>query len=125
MNKQRRRRSEQGSTLIEMVVSACLLMMTSLSLVYTYSSTGLVNHASQRDVAIQESMENLAETLVDVPYSDLLSWNGISVDRGDHRVTIAANQIEVGLIVVEYVATDDHTGTVLHRVATYRSELGS
>lgn len=116
---------QAGSTLIETVVAACLLMMTSLSLVYSYSSTGLANRLSERDLAVQVSIETVAESLLDVNYRDLLSWNGIAVDRGDHTVTVAANNSAVGLIVLELVATDDATGTVVGRMATYRAEAAS
>ena len=115
------RRGEEGFTLIEVLIASAVMLVTSLSLAAAFSATGLSSRSSDRAVAIQTSFESTMSGLEEVPYHELLSWNGTQVDRGDHRVEILTRRIEVGLVLVEMTAVDDGSGRVLARLATYRS----
>jgi Tfp pilus assembly protein PilV len=110
-----------GFTMLEVMIAASFLMMTSLSLALSYSSTGLASRQSDRSVTVQSSLESTMETLGDVNYSQLLSWNGISMNRGDHVITVGTNQVGLGLILVELVVTDQNSGALIGRLATFRS----
>lgn len=112
---------EAGFTLVEVVVSLALVLLTSLSMVYTFTSAGSASHSADRAVAVQLSLEDTVQVLDDQPFEQLLTWNAVERDYGDHTVTIAANLAQVGLVMVELTATDDRTGTVLGRLASYRA----
>ena len=116
-----RRRAAAGFTLFELVVAVTILVLTSLSLAYAFSSSQLASERTDRAVAVRTSLETVYENLSDVAYDQLLLWNGVRVDRGDHSVTVSAALVQVGLVVVELTVTDDRTGAVLARLATYRS----
>jgi prepilin-type N-terminal cleavage/methylation domain-containing protein len=110
-----------GFTLLELLIAVSVLMLTSLSLAYAFSSSQLASERTDRAVVVHTSLRTVYEDLADVPYGQVLSWNGVQVNRGDHNVTVSANQVQVGLIVVEFAVTDARTGAVLARLATYRS----
>ena len=116
------RRGEQGISLIEVLIAATLLLLTSMSMAFAFGSTGLASRTSDRELATLESLESTLEILRDQPYSQLPTWNGNQIQRGDHVVTIAANVVDVGLILVELVVTDSKTGSILSRISTYRAE---
>jgi hypothetical protein len=103
------------------MIAVCVLTLSSLALAHAFSASTMASRDSDRTVAVQSSLQTTYENLADVPYDQLLAWNGIVVQRGDHVVTVAANLVQVGLIEVELTATDARSGAALGRLATYRS----
>ncbi len=122
VGRRRGRRRSQGIALVEILIAVGVLVMTSLMLAYAFTSAGLSSKMTDRAVVAQASLASVVESVADVPYDQLLSWNGIASDRGDHTVTINANLAQVGLIVVEVTVRDDRTQAVLARLATYRAQ---
>ena len=114
-------RGQAGFSLVEVMFATAFIVISSVSVIYAYTSTSLASKMADRSVASQDSLQAVGESLQDIPYDQLLAWNGIIVDRGDHSVNVFANQVGVGLIMLEFVVTDDQTNTVLDRLATYRS----
>jgi hypothetical protein len=115
------RRRRAGITLVEVLLATAILLLTSLSLAYAFSSTSILSRGSERSVAAGASLENVRESLAEVPYAELLSWNGVQVDRGDHAVVVTTSVVQIGLILVEIRAVDERTGVELGRLATYRA----
>lgn len=115
------RRRVRGMTLVEVILATGILLLTSLSLAYAFSSTELASRSSERALVARASIESVAEGIADVAYTDLLSWNGVVVARGDQSVTVATSLVQVGLILVELRVIDGQTGAVLARLATYRA----
>lgn len=114
---------EAGISLIEVLVCAVLLVLTCLSLVHAYTALSRSSKQSARALVVAGSIDAVSAAVVDVPFDQLLAWNGTRMDRGDHSVNVATNLLEVGLILVEFIVTDDNDGAVLGRVATLRSEV--
>jgi prepilin-type N-terminal cleavage/methylation domain-containing protein len=116
-----RHHSTSGMTLLELMISASILAIVSLSLVHAFSTTTSASVQSDRAQQVQTSLQSTYESVSDVSYDQLLSWNGVVTHHGDHDVTVAANLVQVGLIEVDFTVTDQRTGSVLTRLATYRS----
>jgi hypothetical protein len=115
------RRHVAGVTFVEVMLATAILLLTSLSLAFAFSSTSLASRNSERAVAARASLESVAASVANVPFPQLLSWNGVKVDRGDHTIEITTSLSQVGLIAVELRAVDDRTGVELSRIATFRA----
>jgi hypothetical protein len=121
MRSTRSRRGIGGTTLLEVVIATAILLLTSLSLAYAFTSTEITTRSADRATNFRASLQAVAESVADVDYADLLSWNGVTVDRGDHSVVVATALVQVGLISVEVRVVDDDTGTVVGRLASLRA----
>jgi prepilin-type N-terminal cleavage/methylation domain-containing protein len=110
-----------GFTLVELLVATTVLAIASLAIVNGFSATTLSSIESDRSQTIQTSLQVSYENLHDIAFDQLLAWNGTVIRRGDHDVTVSAHLIQVGLVQVEFTATNHRTGTVLARMATFRS----
>lgn len=114
-------RAQGGFALVELMITAMVVMMGCAALVLSTSSTGLATLKAEQAAVTRNSLEWLLESLADVEYDDLLSWNGVSFDRGDHTARVVAVPVSLGLIRLELTVTDDRTGATLGRLATLRS----
>lgn len=108
-------------TLLELMVAASILAIVSLALVHVFSTTTSASVQSDRSMQVQSSLQSTYESVADVAYDQLLSWNGVVTHHGEQDVTVAANLVQVGLIELEFTVTEARTGAVLTRLATYRS----
>ncbi len=115
----RSRRS--GFALVELMVTSIVLMTGCVALVLSTSTTGLATFKAEQASVTKNTLDWLLESLADVEFDDLLSWNGVSFDRGDHTARVNATTVSLGLISLEMTVTDDRTGSVLGRIATLRS----
>ena len=128
------RRREAGFSIIELMIASGALLLGALSLASAFTSSTICTHASARAGIIHESMAQALTSLEDTPFDQLLAMNSTTVHyRGDssapanesecdHEATINANLAQVGLILIEVIVTDDRTGIVLARRASYRAE---
>ncbi len=119
--------------IVEVMVCASLLLVTSISLVHAYSSAGLASRISDRAVAVQRALESVAETLANETFHNLVTYDGREYEfegwreaktgerSPDLLVVVNANRVEVGLILVELAVIDNGNGNVLSRLAMYRS----
>ncbi|MBL8843502.1 MAG: hypothetical protein JNL90_18420 [Planctomycetes bacterium] len=115
------RRRRGGFALVELMVTSLVLMTGCVALVLSTSSTSLATYKAAQSTVAQNSLAWVEESLADVEYADLLSWNGVALDRGDHTARIAAQLVAPGLIGLEVTVADDRTGALLCRIATLRS----
>src|SRR5262249_5298196 len=106
----RRGRRAAGVTLIEVLLATGILLLTSLSLAYAFSTTEVASRSAERAIVARASLQSVVQGVVDVAYDQLLSWNGVSIARGDHSVRVAATLVQVGLIRVECTVVDDASG---------------
>jgi hypothetical protein len=112
-------RSQDG--LHSVGIAAAILLLTSLSLAGVLRSTGREDETADRDADARASLRAVAERVTTADYADLLGWNGLTLDRGDHTVVVAAAPICDGLIAVEVRVVDDLTGAVLGRRSARRA----
>ena len=116
-----KRPAPQGLTLLEVVVATAVLAVVSLAVVNGFSATAISSIDSDRALKVQGSLQACYESLHDIPYAQVLSWNGVVSDRGDHRVVLSAHLVQKGLVQVEFTALDKRNGRILARMATLRS----
>lgn len=116
-----RRHANSGMTLLELMVAASILAIVSLSLVHAFSTTTSASVQSDRSMQVQSSLQSTYETVADVSYDQLLSWNGVVAKHGDHVVSFSTHLVKVGLVQIELTASDARTGDVLARLASFRS----
>ncbi len=119
--RKQRERASGGLSLVELLVAVAVLAVTSLALMQSFSTVSLSSYASDRAVNVQSSLQTTYESIGDVAYEELLSWNGVVVNRADHRVTVTSNLVQPGLIQLDLTVTDTRSGDVLARLETYRS----
>ncbi len=112
---------QRGSTLIESLIAASVLAVTSLAVVNGFTTTALSSLQSDRSLHVQGSLQAAYESLRDVAYDQLLSWNGVVAQHGDHVVAFSTHLVKVGLVQIELTASDARTGDVLARLASFRS----
>ena len=117
----RDRRGEAGTTMIEVILTATLLIVASLSLAYSVSTSSVASKGTDRMLRVQQSLDESRETIDQLPFHELQSWDGVEADFGDHRITATILPVEDGLLLVELTARDDQTNSTVARVATYRS----
>jgi prepilin-type N-terminal cleavage/methylation domain-containing protein len=115
------RRNSGGFTLIELMIAMAILAVVALSMANAFSTTTSASLQSDRALRVQSSLQSTYESVADVAYDQLLSWNGVVTAHGDHDVTIAANLVQVGMVELEFTVSDHRTGATLARLATYRS----
>lgn len=112
---------ESGFTLVEVMISLTLVLVTSLSMAFTFTSTSSASRSSDRAILVQQNLLDTIQVLDDQPFDQLLSWNNVTRDYGDHSVTVSVNLAAVGLLMLEFTAQNDLTGDVEARLATYRA----
>jgi prepilin-type N-terminal cleavage/methylation domain-containing protein len=117
----RRRRKSGGFTFIELTIAMAILALVGLSMANAFSTTTSASLQSDRSLRVQSSLQATYESVADVAYEQLLSWNGVVSPHGDHDVTIAASLVKAGLVELEFTVSDHRTGATLARLATYRS----
>ncbi len=117
-------RAARGTSLLEVLVAVTILLLTSLGLAHAYTSAGLAAKVSERDTAAQQAIEQVTDDLGEIPFSQLLAWNGAQRDFGNHSTTLRLRAVTPRLVLVECVATDDTTGAPLASFATYRASEG-
>jgi hypothetical protein len=103
------------------MISLTLVLVASLSMAFTFTSTSSASRSSDRAILVQQNLLDTIQVLDDQPFGQLLSWNNVTRDYGDHSVTVTVNLAAVGLLVLEFTARNDLTGEVEARVATYRA----
>jgi hypothetical protein len=117
-------RRRRGATLIEVMIAAVLLLLTSLGLAHAFTSAGLSSKIAEKEAGARRSTEAMLDQLLGVPWSQFLSWNGAMQDFGPHTVVVEASAQSPRLILIECAAIDDGTAAVLARVATLRAAEG-
>ncbi len=136
----RKQFAQAGISLVEVMIAAALLMMTSLSMALAYGSTGLSSRVSDQILSVQTGLETVSQSLDELPFVQLLSMNGVQLKpaldpladpdaldaanqdaAAPYTIFVAVNTVELGLVLIELVAIDDTTNAVLSRFATYRS----
>lgn len=116
-----RLRRQRGSTLIETMIALAVLALSALSLTSSWSMSTRAARGSDQSLAAQAALLAVYESVADVAWDQLLAWDQVTVDRGDHRVLVQANVVAVGVIQLDFTVTERATGTVVARIDTLRS----
>jgi type II secretory pathway pseudopilin PulG len=103
------------------MVAMVVLAISALALTGSWSVATRAAHDSDQAMNAQAALQSVYDSVADVAFEQLLSWNGVAVVRGDHVVTVSATLIGAGLIQVAFVATEAATGRGAGRLATLRS----
>ncbi len=118
----RRRRCRQaGLSLVELMVAIAVLAVTALILTGSWTMASRASHASDQSLAVEAALQATYDSVADVAFVELLSWDGVTVDRGDHTIAVLATLVAVGVVQLEFTATERSTGAIVGRLATLRS----
>ncbi len=116
-----RRPRQAGLGLLELMVALVVLAISALALTGSWSVATRAAHDSDQALNAQAALQSVYDSVADVTFDQLLSWDGVTVTRGDHVVTVSATQVGAGLVQLGFVAIESASGRTAGRLATLRS----